>query len=111
MLNTRLREIQNEYRKNYRNPGFIPSKYFIGNPDVSICELVADILSEPYELSKLWTLKDSSMRTEEMMLDELLPKIVDNYKMRRIEILCREADEKILEFQNAGDMERLVESL
>lgn len=109
MLNPRLREIQNEYRKNYRNPGFIPSKYFIGNPDVSICELVADILSEPYELSKLWTLKDSSMRTEEMMLDELLPKIVDNYKMRRIEILCREADEKILEFQNAGDMERLVE--
>ena len=109
MLNPRLREIQNEYRKNYRNPGFIPSKYFIGNPDVSICELVADILSEPYELSKLWTLKDSSMRTEEMMLDELLPKIVDNYKMRRVEILCREADEKILEFQNAGDMERLVE--
>ena len=40
---------------------------------------------------------------------ELLPKIVDNYKMRRVEILCREADEKILEFQNAGDMERLVE--
>ena len=64
MLNPRLREIQNEYRKNYRNPGFIPSKYFIGNPDVSICELVADILSEPYELSKLWTLKDSSMRTD-----------------------------------------------
>ena len=68
-----------------------------------------DLKTEYYELSKLWTLKDSSMRTEEMMLDELLPKIVDNYKMRRVEILCREADEKILEFQNAGDMERLVE--
>ncbi len=76
---------------------------------MAICELVADILSEPYELSKLWTMKGASMRTEEMMLDELLPKIVDNYKMRRVEILCREADEKILEFQNAGDMERLVE--
>lgn len=43
------------------------------------------------------------------MLTELLPKVVDNYKMKRIEILCKEADNKILECQNAGNMDELIE--
>lgn len=109
LLNPKLREIQVEYRQNYKSPGFIPAKYFIGHSDMSICEMVADIISEPYELSKIWTLKDTSLRTEEMMLGELLPKIIDNYKMRRVEIMCREADDKILECQNAGNIEELIE--
>lgn len=47
------------------------------------------------------------MKTEEMMLSELLPKIVDNYKMRRVEMMVREADNKILELQNNGGEEIL----
>lgn len=109
MLNPKLQEIQQEYQKNCKVPGFIPAKYFIGHSDPDICETVADIISEPYELSKIWTVKDTSMRTEEMMLNELLPKILDNYKMRRIEIMCREADDKILQLQNSGDIPQLVE--
>lgn len=109
LMNPGLQEIQQEYRRNYKSPGFSPAKYFAEHPDPAICSMVAGILSEPYELSKIWTLKDASMRTEEMMLSELLPKIVDNYKMRRIEIICRQADDKILECQNSGDFEELVE--
>lgn len=78
---------------------------------LKFCSVVADILSEPYELSKLWTAKDADVRTEETLLSELLPRIVDNYKMRRIEMMCRQADEKILECQNAGDSGQLIEWL
>lgn len=109
LMNPQLQAIQQEYRQQYKNPGFLPARYFIGHSDPGISSTVAGILSEPYELSKIWTVKDVSARSEEMMLAELLPKIVDNYKMRRIEILCREADEKILECQNAGNIEELVE--
>lgn len=109
MLNPLFREIQHEYRRHYKSEGFLPAKYFIGHPDPQISAMVADILSEPYELSKIWNVKDSSARTEEMLLSELLPKIVDNYKMRRVEMMCLEADEKILESQNAGNMEELLE--
>ncbi len=109
MLNPRFREIQSEYRRNFRSEGFIPAKYFIGHPDPEISAIVADILSEPYELSKIWTVRETSFRTEEMLLAALLPKIVDNYKMRRIEIMCWEADDKILECQNRGDMDELLD--
>ena len=103
MMNPKFQEIQQEYRQHYRNGEFVPAKYFTGHPDPEICSVVADILSEPYELSILWTAKDADVRTEETLLSELLPRIVDNYKMRRIEMMCRQADEKILECQNAGD--------
>lgn len=109
LLNPRFRIIQQEYREHFRSAGFIPAKYFAGHPDPEVCTTVADILSEPYELSKLWALKDTSMRTEEMMLGELLPKIIDNYKIRRLEMMCREADDKILELQNSGDFVQVME--
>lgn len=110
LLNPRLQKIQQEYRKCYNTmPDFSPARYFTAHPDPEISSVVADILSEPYELSKMWVLLDTTLRSEESMLTELLPKVVDNYKMKRIEVLCKEADNKILECQNAGNMDELIE--
>lgn len=107
MFNPCFQAIQKEYQQNYKMPDFMPSKYFIGHADAGISTAVANIICEPYELSKIWTEKDVTMRTEEMLLGELLPKIVDNYKMRRVEMICWEADNKILELQNSGSIEIL----
>ena len=110
LLNPQLQKIQQEYRKCYKTMSdFSPARYFTAHPAQDISSVVADILSEPYELSKMWVLLDTTLRSEESMLTELLPKVVDNYKMKRIEILCKEADNKILECQNAGNMDELIE--
>ncbi len=111
LLNPRLREIQQEYRQHCGTPGFLPARYFTGHADPEISAVVADVLSEPYELSKLWDHADGAANREENKFIGLLPKVVDNYKIKRVEILCREADEKILECQNAGNMEELLQWL
>lgn len=108
MFHPCLREIQQEYQRHYKTPGFIPAKHFIGHPDPKISSLVAHILSEPYELSKIWSEKESTLLPEEKLLAELLPKIVDNYKIRRVELMSREADNKILELQNQGKGEEIL---
>lgn len=108
MFNPELCEIQKEYQAHYKSVGFIPAKFFIGHSDPSISRIAADILSEPYELSKIWNERDSDSMKEERILTELLPKIVDNYKMRRIEIMTREADNKILELQNNGNGDAIL---
>lgn len=108
MLHPGLREIQKEYRIHYKTPGFIPAKFFIGHINPQISSIAADILSEPYELSKIWTERESSALSEEKLLTDLLPKIVDNYKMRRLEVMTREADNKILELQTAGKGEEII---
>ena len=109
MLNPKLRVIQQEYAQNYRKADFNAIKHFIGHAIPEISAIVADILSEPYELSKIWTEKEGAGKTEEGMLRNLLPKIVDNYKIRRIEVLCKEADEKILECQNCNNVNELLD--
>ncbi len=110
LMNPKLKKIQLEYSDcSKRLPDFSPARYFIAHPDPEISSVVADILSEPYELSKMWVLLDTTLRSEESMLSQLLPKVIDNYKMKRVEVLCREADNKILECQNSGNTEELIE--
>lgn len=109
LLNPKFRVIQQEFRQHHQATGFDPARYFIGHTDPAISSVVADILSEPYELSKLWNALDAGLHTEESMLSELLPKVVDNYKIKRVEIMCKEADNRIRECETAGNTTELLE--
>lgn len=109
LLNPVFNTIREEYKREYQSGSFIPARHFIAHADIKVSTVVADILSEPYELSKIWNKMDNFVQTEQMKLMELLPKILDNYKMRRIEMLTREADNRILELQNSGDTAQVLE--
>ena len=111
LLNPVFRTMQQEYQRQYESPSFIPARYFISYPDIKVSTMAANILSEPYELSKIWYKMDSFVETEQMKLGELLPKILDNYKMRRVEMLSRDIDNRILELQNSKDPSQIVELL
>lgn len=100
-----LCEIQKIYSSNYKQPGFVPARFFTGHSDSKISTVVAHVLSDPYELSRMWSAKENTVITEEMLLVELLPKVVDNYKMRRVELMTREVLDKILELQQSGSDE------
>lgn len=109
MQNPLCRTIQTEYQRRYESPDFDPARYFGTHPDIRVSTLAANMLSEPYELSKIWYKMDNLMETEQMKLAELLPKVVDNYKMRRVEMLSAEIDNQILESQQKKeDAERLM---
>ena len=109
MQNPLCRTIQTEYQRRYESPDFDPARYFGTHPDIRVSTLAANMLSEPYELSKIWYKMDNLVETEQMKLAELLPKVVDNYKMRRVEMLSAEIDKQILESQQKKeDAERLM---
>lgn len=111
LLNPLFRAIQTEYQLQYESPSFIPARHFIAHPDIKISTVAANILSEPYELSKIWYKMENFIETEQMKLAELLPKILDNYKMRRVEMLSREIDNRILESQNNPDPRQIMDLL
>ena len=105
-MNPKFKEIQELFYKEYQmDPHFAPAHFFNAYPDAEISTVVADILSEPYELSKLWKDMDLSLLSEKSRLPEILTKIVDNYKIRCIEIRILQANNKILEFQQNKDWE------
>ena len=111
MQNPLFRTIQTEYQQRCETPDFAPSRYFSTHPDIKVSTFAANILSEPYELSKIWYKMDNLVETEQMKLTELLPKVMDNYKMKRVEMLSTETDNQILELQHKNEPERLMELL
>ncbi|MGL5682436.1 MAG: DNA primase [Marinifilaceae bacterium] len=102
-----LNNILKEYRANMKGAGFVPERFFATHVNTQISSLVASIICEPYELSKIWNTPTSGTATEESLLTDLVPKAMDTYKMRRLEVMTRETDAKILELQAQGSDEIL----
>ena len=102
-----LNLILNEFRANYGGLAFVPERFFATHVNVQISSLVASIICEPYELSRMWNTASSGTATEESLLKDLVPKAMDTYKMKRLELMTREADAKILELQAQGSEEIL----
>jgi DNA primase len=109
LLNPLYNAIREEYRRQMTSRAFLPSRHFIAYPDERVSTLVADILSEPYELSKLWTRQENCMENEQMRLTDFLPKVLNNYKMRRLEMLILDVNNRILELQNEGNSAEILE--
>lgn len=62
-------------------------KYFTQHADSEISQLATDLLSQKYEESKIWVKAGAFMEKEEDILDVLIPRIVAEYKYRKIRIL------------------------
>ena len=108
LLDPRWFVIQTEFRTHCRQVGFMPERYFMTYSEPEVNMAVADVLSEPYELSKIWQGVDAGARSERESLVEFLPKIVDNYKMRRVELMCRDIDRRIVDLQASGNVEEML---
>lgn len=105
MVHPAMREMQMEYVAHRHEAGFVPAKFFTSHVNPEVSRMAADILSEPYELSRMWTENGNEDVSEEKILPELVAKIVDNYKLRRVEIMIREADGQIQRCEKAADDE------
>ncbi len=105
-----LRKIVDEYRAHAGEADFSPSAYFIKSEDNAISRIVADILSEPYELSAIWkTSGGEESERGETGIGEFLPKVINLYKLRRLELMIKETDRDILKAQNEGNEEVLMD--
>ncbi|MBN2774408.1 MAG: toprim domain-containing protein, partial [Prolixibacteraceae bacterium] len=70
-------------------------KYFINHPDVKINQLTSDLLSEKHIESKRWHRAGAYAEREEDILDMLIPRIVSEYKLRKVRDLISDLNIKI----------------
>lgn len=96
-----------EYNNHYLQDNFDPKKFFRDNEDSELRTLAVDILSEPYELSKVWTMNEVSIETEEMKLNELVVKNINEYKHMKIVLILKDIDNQIKESEQKGDIEEI----
>lgn len=102
--NRLFRTIFQEVGENLDNKSFDPWKHFVYHPNGEISKLATDLLSEKHNESKIWKRGGGYTEQEEDILDLLVPKIINEYKLRLIQVLIPkinlELDEEIEKIGN-----------
>ncbi|RXQ95124.1 DNA primase [Ancylomarina salipaludis] len=108
-VNESYQRVFDEYTSNKFNPDFEAKTFFRDHTDSKIVQLAADIMSEPHQLSGMWTRNDSYIESEEMKLKEIVPKLVNEYKGKKVKLLIEEVVKEMQQVQESGDTDRLME--
>lgn len=83
------------FAENIGNTGFNPQSYFIHHPDPQISQLATDLLAERYIESKRWKKGGAFVEEEHEILDLLVPKIVQEYKLSKVRHLLKDLESQI----------------
>ncbi|KPK87808.1 MAG: hypothetical protein AMS27_01410 [Bacteroides sp. SM23_62_1] len=93
--NLLYRKIFEEVHEFIKRGEVIDIKYFINHNDEQISKLAVDLLSSPYELSKLHKRKGANVETEDMLLKKNVPKAIIEYKRKILESAQKEKENEI----------------
>jgi len=105
--NLLYRQIFEEVNNMIQKGEVIEIKHFVHHENPSISQLAVDLLSSPYNLSKVHSRKGAMVETEDMLLKKNVPKALIEYKRKILEVAQREKEEQIREVQqvNNDDLE------
>ncbi|WP_321319773.1 DNA primase [Labilibaculum sp.] len=98
-----------QYGENMEKEDFNTKTFFRDHPNEKVNQLAADILSEPHQLSGLWTRNESVVESEEMKLKEIVPKLVNEYKGKKVRLLMKEVMQEMQKAQDTGNADRMME--
>lgn len=107
--NELIGKMLNIFAENLGNESFKPIQFFINHSDQQISRLAVDLLAEKYIESKRWKKGGAFVESEEEILDLLVPKIVQEYKLRRVKNMLHELEQQIHEASQAKEPERVME--
>ncbi len=108
-VNPAIKAVLDEYRNHEDDENFDAIKYFVNHPDLQISQLVSDILSEKNKLSEFWRKRGSFIEEEHEILHQLVPKAVQECKLRYISWLIAQAEQGIRKASEDNDDEGIQE--
>lgn len=104
--NALINQFLDFFRENLDNPDFKPMPFFTNHSDQRISQLASDLLSEKYTESKRWTRGGAFVEAEDEILDLIVPKVVQEYKLRKVKNMLTELEKSIQ--QAASDIEKVM---
>lgn len=100
-----IRHVFEEYRNHAEDQNFDGMKYFVNHPDNQISLLISDVLSEKNKLSPFWKKRGNFIEEEHDILYQLVPKVLQEYKLRYISYLIAQTGEGIKTASNNKDFD------
>jgi len=96
----------------YQSTEYVPQmQEFTGHPDKDICNMAVTLISTPYALSQNWTVKHRiSVKSEEEQLRDNLLNVVYSFKLKRLERMIAQNQEKIKNSTDGDEQMELLET-
>jgi DNA primase len=107
--NELFRIIFNDAKSNLANAGFDPWKHFIYHPNSKVSALATDLLSEKFIESNIWKRGGGFTEKEEDILDLLVPKIINEYKARKIRLMLPAIEDEINRAYQQNDFDKVID--
>lgn len=107
--NELFRMIFQEVKENLENKNFDPWKYFIYHPNGEISALATNLLSEKFIESNIWKRGGGFTEKEDDILDLLIPKIINEYKARKIRLMLPAIEDEINRAYLENDFDRVID--
>ncbi|MCF8359532.1 MAG: DNA primase [Prolixibacteraceae bacterium] len=100
--------IFDELSENYDKEFFDPERHFIQHENQGVSSLVSGLLVDKYIESVIWKRKGAFVEDEDEILHLLVPKLIEEYKLRHVKLLISEMMKKIGELQGSDDLEQIL---
>jgi len=107
--NELFRIIFNDVKGNLENASFDPWKHFVYHPNNKVSALATDLLSEKFIESNIWKRGGGFTEKEEDILDLLVPKIINEYKARKIRLMLPAIEDEINRAYQQNDFEKVID--
>lgn len=109
--NLLYRQIFEEVHECIKRGEVIDIKQFVNHSNSQISKIAVDLLSFPYELSKLHKRKGANVETENMLLKKNIPKAIIEYKRKILETVQKEKEEEIRNAQQNSASEEQISKI
>lgn len=108
-VNPVIKAVFDEYALHSNDKNFDAIKYFVNHPQNQISQFVSHILSEKNKLSAFWRKRGSFIEEEHEVLPQLVPKVLQEYKLRYISFLISQTELGIKKASGENDFESVQE--
>lgn len=104
-----FRKIFEEVKENLGHEGFMPWKHFAHHADAAVSSLATDLLSEKFTESNIWKKGGAFAEAEEDILDLLIPKVINEYKARKIMLMLPLIEKEIDAANTENDFDKVID--
>ena len=101
--------VYTELKSAISNGSEVLQKHFTHHPDELISTTSASLLTEAYDLSKIWRRKDSYVETEDMKLKEVVPDTVLSFKSRIVHSMLEETLRRMKDAQETKKTDEIMD--
>lgn len=111
-------QIFDEAAQHLEEVGFQTSKYFLAHPNTQISKIAAEIMSDRYQLSKIYLKqygenvpREETPLAEELQLVTSVPRVMVELKYEYFSLRMKQVMEELSKAQSSGNMDLAIEKI